>query len=538
MAVGGVEVRGERPQRGGPETDQGAPVRSRRKVQNVLFALALVAAAAACTSVERAESVSATGSVAAGGAGGQGATRSGVPGTVAPGTTGSGSVAAGGGGAAPTGGGSGGAPADGGGAGGAEAAGPDFSGCPLGGPLRVGVSYSSDLAAGLAAVGQPEAAASAGQYGEQMQAAYGAIVEDLNARGGIAGCQVELAYFDFSSLASDGFDGQSQKECAFFAEDAKVFAAYSSALETETLVECLADRGVVSLFNGAEYAPIQRDFDRYRGFLYQPWGLNTDRWGRLIDIWDQVGFFGDDAKVGILVADDGTGNGQKLAYEIWQPKLEALGIDVSVFEYKWIRSYSSVSDASTAMSAAVLKFKSEGVTHVLPTPDGAAMGIFMTAIAESQDYRPAYGTTSFSGGSPITASDSQTRNWVAIAWDVTTFRTSTSEPAAAEGQYAPNPRRAHCDEVIARVQAGAHVFHKFCDAVDFLAASLEGSAEVSPAALLAGAEALGASMPLASGQGPNRWGPDRYDSAGSVIVGKWNVSAGEYDLISPVLEVP
>lgn len=508
-------------------------MRRRRQVQNVLVSLVLVALVAACTSVERAESVRADGEVAAGGGTTVGGTRSGVPSTV-PGAADGGASPAGAGG-----GGGGEAADDGGGGTGPDpaAAGPDFSGCPLGGPLRLGASYSSDLAAGLAAVGQPEAAATAGQYGEQLQAAYGAIVEDLNARGGIAGCQVELAYFDFSSLASDGFDGQSQKECAYFAEDAKVFAAFSSALETETLVECLADRGVVSLFNGAEYAPIQRDFDRYQGFLYQPWGLNTDRWGRMIEIWDQVGFFGDDAKVGILVADDGTGNGQKLAYEIWQPKLEALGIDVSVFEYKWIRSYSSVSDASTAMSAAVLKFKSEGVTHVLPTPDGAAMGIFMTAIAESQDYRPAYGTTSFSGGSPITASDSQARNWVAIAWDVLTFRTSTTEPAAAEGQYAPNPARQHCDEVVARVQAGAHSFHKFCDAVGFLAAALDGSAEVSPAALLAGAEALGAGVPAASAQGPNRWGPGRYDAAASVRVGKWNVSAGQYELISDVLEV-
>lgn len=502
----------------------------------MLVALTVLASAVACTSVERAESLRATGpTVGAGEVGGRGA---GVPGTVPSGGSGRGAAVGprGSDGADP-----GAGPQDaaaGAGGGTAGAGGPDFSGCPLGGPLRLGASYSSDLAAGLAAVGQPEAAATAGQYGEQLQAAYGAIVEDVNGRGGIAGCQVELAYFDFSSLASDGFDGQSQKECAYFAEDAKVFAAFSSALETETLVECLADRGVVSLFNGAEYAPIQRDFDRYRGYLYQPWGLNTDRWGRLIDIWDQVGFFGDGAKVGILVADDGTGNGQKLAYEIWRPKLEALGIDVSVFEYKWIRSYSSVSDASTAMSAAVLKFKAEGVTHVLPTPDGAAMGIFMTAIAESQDYRPAYGTTSFSGGSPVTASDSQARNWVAIAWDVLTFRTSTTEPAAVEGQYEPNPRRTHCDEVVARIQAGAHSFHKFCDAIDFLSAALEGSAEVSPAALLAGAEALGSSMPTASGQGPNRWGPDRYDSAASVRVGRWNVDAGQYELIGPVSEVP
>jgi len=500
-------------------------VRRVGRLSNCLPIMLALVLAAACTSVERAETVTAGVTDAEGTAGTAG---SGEPGSElssgnsgAPGANGSGRP-----------GGSAGTPD-----GAAAGAGPDFSGCPLGRPLRLGVSFSSDLAAGLAAVGQPEAAAQAGTYTERQKAAYGAIAKAVNQSGGIGGCQVELAFHDFSSLASDGFDGQSQKECAYFAEDAKVFAAYSAALETETLVKCLADRGVVSLFDGAEYAPIQRDFDRYRGHLYQPWAINTDRWGQFIDIWDRVGFFGDSAKVGILVADDGTGNGQKLAYEIWRPKLQSMGIDVSVFEYQWIRGYSSVSDASTALSAAVLKFKSEGVTHVLPTPDGQAMSIFMTSIADSQGYRPAYGTTSFSGGTPITASDSQARNWVTIAFDTVTFRTSVTAAAPAEAKFPSNPARERCDAAVATVQQGAHVFHNFCDTLFFLEAGLKGRGEISPGALLAGADALGASLPNPSALGPTRWGPRRYDATAHVVAGKWNVNAGNFEVVSPPIEV-
>lgn len=509
------------------------PVRA--KALQLLATVVALVLLGACTSVERAGTVDLAsgeveGSSSIGGGPGAGA-RPGVAASGTPGAAGtkSGGAAAsggpGGGQAGPTGSGDGAAPVTG------EGGGPDFSGCPLGGPLRLGVSYSSDLAAGLAAVGQPDAAATAGSYTEQLEAIYGAIVDARNARGGVAGCQIELAYFDFSSLASDGFDGQSQKECAYFAEDAKVFAAYSAALETETVVECLAKRGVVSLFNGAEYAPIQRDFNRYRGLLYQPWQINTDRWGQFIDIWDKVGFFGKGAKVGILVADDGTGNGQKLAYDIWRPKLAALGIEVSVFEYKWIRSYASVSDASTALSAAVLKFKSEGVTHVLPTPDGAAMSIFFTGIADGQDYRPAYGTTTFSGGTPVFANDSQSSNWVTIAFDRTTLRHSATEVSPAEAQYPDNDARARCDEAVATVQEGAHLFYRFCDAIDFLEGSLRDSSEVSTAAMLAGAEGLGSGLLTASGVGPPLWGPGRYDAVAHVSAGKWNVGAGAFDLV-------
>jgi ABC-type branched-subunit amino acid transport system substrate-binding protein len=509
-------------------------VNERRTRRETLLAAVLAAVlAAGCTSVERAETVSAgdAGELAGPGgsingpAGGTGAL--GGPAGTGPGSgpSGGSATAGGGGGTGPAGSG-----------GGAAASGPDFTGCALGGPVRVGVSYSSDLAAGLAAVGQPEAAAQAGSYTERLEAAYGAVANAVNQAGGIGGCEVNLVYFDFSSLASDGFDGQSQKECAYFAEDAKVFAAYSAALETETLVKCLADRGVVSLFTGAEYAPTQRDFDRYRGFLYQPWAINTDRWGALIDVWDQVGFFGDQAKVGILVADDGTGNGQKLAYEIWRPKLAAMGIPVSVFEYKWIRSYSSVSDASTALSAAVLKFKSEGVTHVLPTPDGAAMSIFMTAIADSQGYRPAYGTTSASGGSPTTASDDQAHNWVMIAFDRLTFRTSGTAAAPAEAQFETNAATARCDAAVATVQQGPNSFYRFCDALFFLEAALAGS-EISTRALLAATDGLGSGLPNPSALGPTRWGPGRYDATARVQAGKWNVGSGNFDVVSPVIEV-
>jgi ABC-type branched-subunit amino acid transport system substrate-binding protein len=505
----------------------------RRRALDLLAVLLAAGLAAACTNVERIENVSvgAAGdlSEARGGPSARGSTGPGAIGVDAAGGT-----AAGPGEQDPAAGAGAGGP---GGQAAGEAGGLDFSGCPLDGPLRLGVSYSSDMAAGLAAVGQPDAALQAGSFAEQQQAVYGAIVDDVNRAGGVAGCEVTLAYHDFSSLASDGFDGQSQKECAYFAEDAKVFAAYSTALETETLVRCLAERGVVSLFNGVSFSPTQRDFDRYRGFLYQPWAINSDRWASLIDIWNQVGFFGDQAKVGILVADDGTGNGQRLAYEIWRPKLQALGIEVSVFEYKWIRSYASVSDASTALSAAVLRFKSEGVTHVLPTPDGAAMSIFMTAIADSQDYRPAYGTTTASGGSPITASDSQSRNWVLISFDNWSFRSSVTAAAPAEAQLEGNPARARCDAAVATVQQGDHIFYKFCDALYFLEAALAGSAEVSPEALLAGAEALGAGMPNPSSLGPSRWAPRRYDANAHVVAGKWNVGSGAFDLVSPVIEV-
>lgn len=414
----------------------------------------------------------------------------------------------------------------------------DLSGCPLGRPLKLGVSYSSDLAAGLAVVGQPEAAATAVNYTDTLEATYRAIAESVNAEGGIGGCSVELVFFDFSSLAADGFDGQSQRECAYFAEDQRVFTAFSNALETNVLVECLAQNDVVSFYGGAEYAPTQRDFDRYRGHLYQPWAINTDRWASFIDIWNDAGFFGVGARVGILIADDGTGNGQRLAYDVWQPRLEQLGIEVaSTFEYSWIRSYATVADASTALSAAVLKFKADGVTHVLPTPDGSAMSIFMTSQAESQDYRPAYGTTTASGGPPLTSPDGQTHNWMTIAWDDAILLQSPTQGPPTDGNP-PNAAQAACDAVAATVVPGYNAARRWCDTLYFLRDALRGATEITSAALLAGAEALGSGYQVAAGFGGSSFGPGRYDGAAQVRAARYDPDAGSFHYVTPVVAVP
>lgn len=415
----------------------------------------------------------------------------------------------------------------------------DLSGCSLGHPIRIGAAFSSDLATGLAIVGQPDAAASAGNYAQTLQTIYRDVAQAVTDAGGIGGCPVEPVFFDFSSLSTDGFDGQSQRECAYFTEDQPVFAVYSGALETNVVVECLAEQGVVSFFSGAEWAPIQRDFDDYRGYLYQPWAINTDRWGAFIDVWDQAGFFGDGAaRVGILIADDGTGNGQRLAYDIWQPRLEALGIEVaSTFEYNWIRSYATVADASTALSAAVLKFKADGVTHVLATPDGSAMGIFMTSQAESQGFRPAYGTTTDSGGPPLTAPDGQTQNWMTIAWDDFILQQSSTRGAPTDGNPS-NAAQAQCDAIAAAVQPGVNGARRWCDTLFFLQAALRGAPELTPDALLAGAEALAGSYQVVAGYGGSTFGPRRYDGASQVRAARYDAAAGAFSYVTPVLEVP
>lgn len=423
--------------------------------------------------------------------------------------------------------------------GGAQAAGATQS-CPQDGPIRLGVSYSSDLAAGLAAVGQPEAAAQAANYGEQVQQIYQVPVEHLNQNGGIAGCRVELVFFDFSSLASDGFDGQSQRECAHFAEDERVFAAFSAALESNVLVECLASKKVVSFFNGAEYAPVQRDFRRYRGYLYQPTQINPSRWGSFIDQFAAGGFLRRGNRVGLLIADDGTGNAQHLANDVWIPKLKALGIDVVPYEYNWIRSYATVSDTATAFSAAVLQFNTQGVTHVMSTPDGSAMSFFFTPQAESQNFRPAYRTAPNAGGTPTIAPEGQRNDWVSVQSGALAVALNYPDDMN-DGQQATNPpnaSRQQCDAIYRGKINGPNISQGWCDTLWFLRDALAGASAITPETLLAGVERLGTRFQLGAGFGASSFGPLRYDGSTQVRMAKYAPAQGDYVYVSPVLNVP
>lgn len=411
--------------------------------------------------------------------------------------------------------------------------------CPQDVPIKIGVSYSSDLAAGLAAVGQPDAAAQYGNYSEQVERIYQIPVDHLNQNGGIAGCEVQLVFFDFSSLASDGFDGQSQKECAHFAEDERVFAAVSAALETSVVVECQASHGVVSFFGGAEYAPVQRDFDRYRGYLYQPTQINPSRWGVFIDQFADGGFLAKGDKVGLLIADDGTGNAQHLANDVWAPKLEALGIDVVPFEYNWIRSFATVSDTSTAFSAAVLEFKTKGVTHVMSTPDGGSMSFFFTPQAESQNFRPAYRTAPNAGGTPNIAPEDQRADWVSVQSSFLGVSLNYPDDMNDEQQATnpPNESRQRCDAIYEGKIDGPNIAQGWCDTLWFLRDSLAGASEITPAMLLSGAEQLGTGLQLGAGFGASSFGPGRYDGNTQVRLAKYDPSQEDYVYVSPVLNV-
>lgn len=402
--------------------------------------------------------------------------------------------------------------------------------------VKVGVTYSSDVNAALAGAGDPSAAAQYGNYVKALQAEYQAGADYINANGGLGGCQVTLAYYDFKSLSSDGFDAESQRECTSLAEDQHVNLAFIYGLETKTVIDCMAKHKIPVSYHGGEYTvPNDRDYKNYRGYLYQETGISTDRWGPFIDHLASAGYFDKGSKVGILLADDGNGNNQHLVNDVWKPKLAAIGYpNPSVFTYSQLKSYAAIGDTQAQMSSAVLQMKMAGIDHVIATPDSGNVTLFFPQQAESQDYHPRYAFTSVNYPELM---KNVPADQAARSMSVSFFVIDAENP----GQMAtntPNASRTRCDTLFKGKTGGGPAPYLFCDFMNVTQTALRGARQIDPATLQAGVEAIGTSLPGSANYGGTRLGPGRYDGGTTVRVMAWDPDIKDYRYVTGVLSVP
>ena len=402
--------------------------------------------------------------------------------------------------------------------------------------VKVGVTYSSDVNAALAGAGNPGAAAQYGNYVKALQAEYQAGADYMNSNGGLGGCQVELAYYDFHTLSSDGFDAESQRECTSLAEDQHVNIAFIYGLESKTIIDCMAKHKIPISYHGGEYTvPNDRDYKDYKGYLYQETGISTDRWAPFMDFLNGAGYFDKGSKVGILLADDGNGNNQHLINDIWKPRLAALGYpNPSVFTYSQLKSYAAIGDTQAQMSAAVLQMKTAGIDHVIATPDSGNVTLFFPQQAESQDYHPRYAFTSVNYPELMkNVPEDQAARSMSVS-----FMIIDAENPGQMATNAPNASRTRCDTLFKGKTGGGPAPFLFCDFMNVAGAALKGARQIDAATLQAGVEALGTSMPGAANYGGTRLGPGRYDGGTTVRVMQWDSAIKDYRYVTGVLNVP
>jgi hypothetical protein len=412
-------------------------------------------------------------------------------------------------------------------------------------PVKLAVTYSSDEGQVMKELGNQALGAevSSPTLAETTRALYAHIAYYVNANGGLAGCPIQFVYYNFQFSDRAGESDNSQNECTAFTEDNHVFAELNQSNENSTLISCLARKHTVIVYGGGlQSRPIPSDYTRYAPYLYQLAYVNPYRLGPTVDMLNRAHFFGANpasAKVGILLADDGTGTNRHLVEALWKPALAKLGIkNPMVFDFFQCQSVYGCATTTSDFSAAVLRFRQAGVDHVLFTPDGGDAVFFFFQVAHSQKYYPRYGLTSASGpGLFNTEPKDEQGRAMAVSWSADDLFPNFAAILAGAPM---NSTKARCQAMLKQFYPSFYqLYYELCDEVFFLTDALKGSPTISAAALRAGANRLGATFPMACGYGNAYFGPpDHYDAATTARVIQWSTATQSWSYVTGPVPLP
>ena len=243
-----------------------------------------------------------------------------------------------------------------------------------------------------------------------------AVVNYINAHGGIGGRKINLIWFQINDTQQA--DALRQSACSYWTQDNKTFVLAGGSPIYD---QCTAKAGGIGPYSyyASETTAILQQYPADINVS----GFTIDRSEKVTveGLADQGYFNG--AKVGVITWDDpayhyGIDNAAK-------PALARAGVANSEIDYLPVpSSYNDLGATSAAIGSAVLKFRSDGIDHVVIF-DGAA-GItgsgFMTLewmqAANSQRYYPRYGMNTLTGLSSIAADvpAAQLANAIGIGW--------------------------------------------------------------------------------------------------------------------------
>jgi hypothetical protein len=262
--------------------------------------------------------------------------------------------------------------------------------------INVGGYYDPNLGAADSALGA--SGQSPGNYKDETDA----VVAYINSHGGVAHRKINMIWQQVNAETDSSTQIQ-QQTCADWTQDNKTFI-FDAGLPIWD--QCAANEGAVGLQSGyliAETTPILQHYPMDIGLA----DFTIDHGDRLtIEGLARQGYFSSGAKVGIATWDE-----SDYQYGVTagvDPALAAIGIHNVPVEYITVpQSYSDLGATSSSVAAAVLKFRSMGIDHVILLDGGAGInsaGILVLEWmnqANSQRYYPKYGLNSTSGFSSL-----------------------------------------------------------------------------------------------------------------------------------------
>lgn len=368
--------------------------------------------------------------------------------------------------------------------------------------IHIGFAIYKDLGATYTAVGVQGAAAPAEK---DTRAFYSALLDDLNARGGLGGRKAVPLFYSID-ISSGTYAEQGQAACSFFTEDHQVFAVVMIYNNLDpSLARCLTKNGTIFVDISNGLGLDDRDLQNVAPYMYTPVRLSLSRYGAVIEQLASQGYFDKGAKVGLLRFD--LPQQERTELQVLRPALAARGIRLSAtFVYSYLSQTSDLSAVAAQSNNAILRFRSEGIDHVMfLASQGTVPFTFMPA-AESQGYRPRYAITSHDLPNLLAANApaAQLETALGVGW---------SRAGDVPGQPYPEvPAWAACLKIATKV--GLPSLWAFgCDPLYLLQAALSESQSVSATGIRDALDRLGSRLPVSATFSlgfPNRYdGPDR-----------------------------
>jgi hypothetical protein len=397
-------------------------------------------------------------------------------------------------------------------------------------PLKIGLMYSTDTNATLAAIGAKTTTAD----GRKIQ---DALLAHINRTGGLAGHPLRAAYHNVS--ATDTSTQISQKACTQWTEDDRVFVAFPAASiqENNILRHCLGKARIPAVYPNFYTETAESDF-KASPLWFEPQSLSLESWARTyVKGLKQQGFF-KGTKIGIVY--DEAPAFTRVAKSVLLPALKAAGANIVSTATSSIYALNDLGPGNAQMSNAVLRFRTAGVTNVMFFEVWQGWFLFAQN-ANSQNYHPIYGLSGQNAAQIMIETGlvplEQLRGSKLVGWN----------PGVDVGPPKTGvwPRLALCNKIfkdagIAIAADGTQAHHGALAYCGGLLAFQDGArlakGALTPESLAKGLEALGTKLQMANLPSA-RFGASRHYGAATWRPGSYNVACECFKYTAPQTKI-
>jgi ABC-type branched-subunit amino acid transport system substrate-binding protein len=349
--------------------------------------------------------------------------------------------------------------------------------------VTIGFNYTENGTAGNEAIG------AAISQGDEMNEAK-AVVADINAHGGVGGRKLQVIFHAYSNQSADSGSAQDESACQDYTQDHKVFAVAGNGL-SDTLPACLAKAGALHVASGQIISHDNAYYRRSPHFadlasLTQE-RMMRDLVSRLVaqryfDGWNMTtgAPAATPAKLGILTFD--RPDWETPLKNVLLPALKRAGHPVAeqdIFRARYASTTTEAGPLGADMQSAALRFRNDGVTHVIFLDASALMNLFFSQNAANQHYYPRYGVNSATGMQALVDGGAVDKKQLKGARGIGWLPGLDLSPAAG-ARYATSGSR-RCASVMSKAgftfpdTNSRTIAYGACDQLYFLAAAISGA---------------------------------------------------------------